>query len=162
MKEFKQLVTVKEMREGKAERTVRAQRRALETAQAERDGAQHRLDNYHAYAVQQERRIYDELCTRVVKLRDIEDVHGQVQALRLREADLREELQTAEQRREQEERKLEEDKTVHKLALRTRDKFVEMDGIFTRERRDGAERAEESEIEEIAGNRRPAPTQEPA
>lgn len=163
MKEFKQLVTVKEMRESKAERTLHAQRRALAAAETERDSAMHRLDDYRAYATAQERRIYDDLCTRVVKLRDIEDVHGRVQALRFREADYREELATAERRREREELKLRDDKAAHQQALRTRDKFLEMDGIFTRERRDGAERAEEAEIEEIAGNRQPAaPSQEPA
>lgn len=163
MKEFKQLVTVKMMREEKAERTVHTQRRVLVQAERERDDAQQRLDDYQVYAVEQERRIYQELCTRVVKLRDIEDVHGQVQALRFREADYREELQAAQTRREREEHQLETDKTSHKTALRTRDKFVEMDGIFTRERVEQAEHAEEAEIEETASNRRPAtPTQEPA
>lgn len=163
MKEFKQLVTVKKMREEKAERTVHRQRRVLEQAEAERDGAGRRLDDYQAYAVQQERRIYDELCARVVKLRDIEDVHGQMRALRFREVDFREELQTAEQRREREEQKLVDDKATHKVALRARDKFVEMNDIFTQQARDDADRAEEAEIEEIAGNRQPTtPTQEPA
>lgn len=163
MKEFKQLVTVKKMREEQAERTVHTQRRALEQAEHERDGAQQRLEDYQAYAVQQERRIYDELCTRVVKLRDIEDVHGQVQALRFREADYCEELQTAQQQRDREEQKLVDDKATHKVAQRARDKFVEMNDLFTRQARDEADRSEEAEIEEIAGNRRPGvPTQEPA
>ncbi len=155
MKEFKQLVTVKKMREEKAERTVHAQRRVLQQAVVAREDAQQRLDDYRDFAQAQERRIYDELCTRVVKLRDIEDVHGQVQVLRFREADYRDELDTAETRREQEAQKLEDDKATHKVAVRTRDKFVELDNVFTRERHEQAERTEEAEIEETAGNRRP-------
>lgn len=163
MKAFRQLVTVKQMREEKAERTVQAQRRVLAQAQVERDSAQQRLDDYCAYATEQERRVYRELCERVVKLRDIEDVLGQVRTLRAREADHREERDTAETRRDEAQQQLDGDKAAHRFALRVRDKFVQMHEVFTHEAREAAERAEDAEIEEVAANRRPdTAQQEPA
>jgi len=162
MKEFNQLVKVKEMREEKAGRTVQAQRRVLESAVTERDGAQVRLSDFRSYAHERERRIYQALCERVVQLRDIEDVHGQVQVLRSREADHREELDAAEARRAQAQQQLEDDKAAHRAALRVRDKFVDLGEIFASRAREDAERAEEGEIEEAAGTRRPCmPLQEP-
>jgi len=163
MKAFRQLVTVKRMREDKAERAVHAQRRVLVQAQCERDDAQKRLDDYCEYAVEQERRVYRELCERVVKLRDIEDVQGQVRVLRAQEADHRESRDNAEARREQARVQLDEDRAAHRFAMRAHDKFVQLQDEFTRQAQAQAERAEDAEIEEVAGNRRPESAhQEPA
>ena len=155
MKMFDQLVTIKNFREQKAERAVRAQRRVLDEAVAERDDAEHRLEEYRDYAAEQERRIYQGLCERVVRVRDIEDVHGQVRSLRERERGHEDELDAAETRRDEEEQQLESDRTAHAEALRMRDKFVELADVFAQEERAQAERKEEAEIEEAAETRRP-------
>lgn len=155
MKEFSQLVTVKVLREEKAERTLHAQRRVLQEAEAGRDAASHRLDDYRNYAQERERRIYQDLCERVVRLRDIEDVQGQVQMMRARESDHRDELAEAEQRRAREAQQLTDDQSAHRLALRVRDKFVDLGDQFASEARASAERAEEDQIEEAAETRRP-------
>jgi len=155
-----QLVAIKNLREEKADRAVRAQRRVLEDAVAQREAAGRRLDDYKDYAAEQERRMYQALCERPVLLRDIEDVQGQVLSLRWREADHQEALDTAESRRAKEEQQLQDDRVAHSQALRMRDKFIELHGIFADEIRADAERAEEAQIEEAAETRRPAAQQE--
>ncbi|MGE0329473.1 MAG: YscO family type III secretion system apparatus protein [Ramlibacter sp.] len=161
MEEFQQLVTVKAMREEKADRKVQVQRRALQAAQDQRDAADVRLQEFRAYSDERERRMYQGLCERIVQMRDIDEVHRQVQVLRARESDHYEELQTAEAQRERESNQLDEDRTAHRLARRVRDKFVELGDIFAAQARTEAERAEDAEIEEAAGTRRPSPlTQE--
>lgn len=156
MKEFQQLVTVKNMREEKAGRKVEAQRQALQAAQEQRDAADVRLNEFRAYSDERERRMYQGLCERIVQMRDIDDVHRQVQVLRAREADHHEELQAAQAQRDREQAQLDDDKAAHRLSLRARDKFVELADIFAARRRAEAEHAEDAEIEEAAATRRPA------
>lgn len=153
--QFRQLVTVKRMREESAERAVHAQRRVLEQAQTERDLAQQRLDDYCRYASEQERRVYRELCERVVKMRDIENVLGQVRTLRARESDHRDERDSAETRREQAQHKLDSDRAAHRFAMRAHDKFVQLHEDLMSQARASADRLEDAEIEEVAALRRP-------
>lgn len=156
MKVFDQLLDIKAFREDKAQRAVHAQRRVLEEAVVARDDARHRLNEYRAWAAQQEINIYKGLCERVVRLRDIEDVHGEMQSLRQRQTVHEDRAKAAETHRGNEERRLESDRKTHAHARRMRDKFVELADVYTQEERDESERKEESEIEEAAEIRRPS------
>ena len=152
---FDQLLPIKERRENNAARKVVAQRLALQEAETERDSAQRRLDDYHEYANTQEGRIFKALFERPVKLRDIEDAHAQVLAMRAKETDHREALQAAEAERVAHEKQLETDRTAHRFAVRKRDKFVDLADVFNQEVRAQAEYAAEAEIEEVAQNQKP-------
>ncbi len=152
---FDQLLPIKERRENNAARKVAAQRLALREAEAERDSAQRRLEDYRDYAGTQETRIFKALCERPVKLRDIEHAHAQVLAMRATESDHRETLQAAEAARAVHEKQLEADRAAHRHAMHKRDKFMDLAHLFSQEARALAEYAAEDEIEEVAQNQKP-------
>lgn len=155
MKDFGQLVTIKEFREEKAERTVVAQRRVFEAAVVERDEADRTLRDFREFAKEEERKVYRELCTRVVRMREIDDAKTTVLLLRSEETGHRESLEAAEERRKKEEQQLAGDRAAHVVARRMRDKYLELASVFAQEERDATERNEEAQIEEVVETRRP-------
>jgi type III secretion protein O len=150
MKNFGQILKIKEFRQELAEQAVLARHRSLEEATRAEADAGRRLEEYRDYAQQQERRIYRNLCSKAVRLRDIEDVHAQVLAMRQRERTHEDDLHSAEERRGDEETQLEEERDVLRIARQTHDKFVQLADVFEAESRECEERREEGEIEEAA------------
>lgn len=157
MKDFGQLVTIKDFREEKAERTVIAQRRVFEAAVVERDEADRVLREFQEHAIEEENRLYRDLCSRVVRMRDIDDAKTAVGLLRSEETGHRETLDGAERRRQQEEQQLADDRAAHSAARIMRDKYHELADVFAQEAREASERGEEAQVEEAAETRRPGP-----
>lgn len=151
---FKELLSIKVFRENKAELAVRRQRHLLAQAQRERDEAQQALERFMAYAVGHERALYADLCSRIVKLRDIEGVQQQVVDLRGREREHEAQLAAAQQQRDAQATKLEQDKAAHAEATRMKEKFVELASNYAQERLRELERKEDAELEEAAETRR--------
>ena len=85
MSMFKELLAIKRFREGQAELRVARERTSHQQAELARVAAQETLERFRVEAVERERGMYDDLCSRVVKLRDIEDVMQGVATLRATE-----------------------------------------------------------------------------
>jgi type III secretion protein O len=151
---FKDLLSIKAFRESKAEIQVRKQRGVLADATAKRDGAQDALDRFRVFAVTHERSLYDDLCARVVKLRDIEDVQVEVAGLRGKEVQHEELVRQAEADRVKQAQQLDADRKAHQDATRMKEKFVELAQVFADERLKEIERKEDAELEEAAETRR--------
>lgn len=151
---FRELLSIKTFRESKAELAVRKQRGVLAEAVERHEAAQQALRRFIDYAVAHERSLYDDLCRRVVKLRDIEDVQLAVVDLRGKERRHEESVAQADADRQTQAERLEADKHAHSEASRMKQKFVELAQAFSEERLREIERKEDAELEEAAETRR--------
>lgn len=154
MSVFTELLSIKRFRESKAEGAVRRQRGVLAEATGRRDAADQALQGFREHALRHERLLYADLCSRIVKLRDIEDV--QLAVVDLREQDRRHEaaLQQAEQDRLRQSEQLDSDRQLHAEASRIKEKFVELAQAYADEQLKEFERKEDAELEEVAETRR--------
>ena len=86
MSVFRELLAIKAFRESQAEAAVRVQRDALREAREAREAAEALLQRLLREGLEQEMQLYRDLCARIVRLREIEDVQLAVVGLRQREA----------------------------------------------------------------------------
>jgi type III secretion protein O len=154
MSVFKELLAIKSFRESKAEMTVRKQRSVLAVAVDTRDGADEALRRFRDFSLRHERALYDDLCSRIVRLRDIENVQLAVVDLRGQERSHETSLQEAEKDRVRQAEQLDDDKRLHADALRMKEKFVELAQVYADEQIKELERKEDAEMEEVAETRR--------
>ena len=151
---FRDLLTIKSLRESKAERVVRKQREVLAQAAALRESAHEKLESFVVYARREEDTMYEDLCSRLVVLRDIESVQNTVAHLRQQEQNHQEFLRQAEVKQDKESVQLADDKVKHKEAARVKEKFVEWAHVHAQELLRESERKEDAEMEEVAETRR--------
>lgn len=154
MKAISELLSIKTFRESRAEMDVRKQRGVLAAAIERRDADAEKLEAYRRFALDHEREIYDELCRRVVRLRDIEDVQQEVVVLRNGERSHEEALEQAERARVAEQKHLDEAREVHREASRMKQKFVELVEVYAEAELKELEAKEDAELEEVAELRR--------
>lgn len=154
MSVFTDLLSIKRFREGKAELAVRGQRSVLAASTLQRDRAVKALQQFRDDALRHERALYADLCVRIVKLRDIEQVQRAVVDLRDQERHHEVVQQEAEQDRLHQAERLEVEKRQHEEACRIKEKFVELAQAFAEERDKELARREDAELEEIAELRR--------
>ena len=148
----KDLLAIKRFRESKAETAVHRQRLVLAAAHREQDEAVRALEEYQAWAQRREATLYRELCSRVVTLRDIEEVQQAVAGFRVEEQSRVEQRELAEERVDTEAVQLDEDVAAHKQAVKMKQKFVELAEVQAAELWQENERREDLELEEVAGN----------
>lgn len=148
------LLSIKTFREGKAEAAVRSQRQVLAEATAQRDRAHSHLEDFTAYAQRRERELFDDLCVRVVVVREILETHAQVGEMKVQAQHYRKALDQAQVRCEQEAGALQERKQVHAQASRVKEKFIELARLHAAEEWITLERKEDAELEEVAETRR--------
>ena len=86
MSVFRELLAIKAFRESQAEAAVRVQRDALREAREAREAAEALLQRLLREGLEHEMQLYRDLCARIVRLREIEDVQLAVVGLRQREA----------------------------------------------------------------------------
>lgn len=151
---FRELLSIKTFRESKAELAVRKQRGVLAEAVGRHEAAREALEKFISYALAQERSLYDDLCSRVVKLREIENVQLAVVDLRGQERRHEEVVAKADADQRAQAERLEADKKVHSDASRMKQKFVELAQVFSDEHLRELERKEDAEMEEVAETRR--------
>lgn len=151
---FKELLSIKSFRESKAEMAVRKQRLVLAAAISEQERAQQLLDQFRDYAVRHELAMYNDLCTRVVRLRDIEDVQLTVVDLRTQESRHDESCQKAQTYRRAQSTQLDVQVKLHAEASRMKQKFVELAQVYADEQIKELERKEDAEMEEVSETRR--------
>jgi type III secretion protein O len=151
---FRELLSIKDFRESRAELAVRKQRGILAEAIAARDAAEMRLNEFREYALKHERELYADLCRRIVRLRDLENAQMEVVDLRGRERSHEDTLLQSEQAHNAEQKRLEDAKHIHHEASRMKQKFVELAQIYSDEHLKELERKEDAEMEEVAELRR--------
>ena len=150
MKVFNELLTIKRFREGQAELAVARQRQVHAEAERQRDTARERLAEFKVWAHRREESLYKDLCSRVVRVREIEDVLAGVAELREGERERETQVEVAVQQVSDEAVALVQRREAHRTATRMTEKFVELGRIHLAEHLLELERKEDLEMEEAA------------
>ncbi len=148
-----QVLEIKTFREARAGLAVTRQRLALERAAAEVQSRQEKLETYRDEALRRERALFDDLCSRVVRLSHIDDVHLAVDEMRAQEREFEKKLEQARAERHREAQALEERRAEHSHALQVKERFVELVRVAAEEATQEVDRLEELELEEVAETR---------
>jgi type III secretion protein O len=149
-----ELLAIKTFRTDKAESAVGRQRVSVGVAEAHKLDTEQTLHRFVESARAHEQSLYGDLCTRVVKLRDIEIVQQEIVMLRNQEHRHRENLEKAEQARIAEHEALQVCRAQHAAAVRIKEKFVQLAGVYSQELAHEAERKEAAELDETNERRR--------
>ena len=155
-----QLLRIKTFRERKAETEMLKSKVLLAKAQADETEAERELNDYIIQADQEERRLYQGLCSRVVRLREITQVQEEVICLKLGEQVRQESLVLAQKTHQQALQVFDTAWDGYRKASSARQKFDELLRIETLREGIEFERKEESELEELAGQIRDRAEQE--
>lgn len=147
---FRDLLAIKSFREGQAEAAVRVQRDALREAREAREAAEALLQRLLQEGLAHEMQLYRDLCTRIVRLREIEDVQLTVADLRQREAQQQDAVAAAGQAQEQASQRLDTARAAHQEATRQKSKFVDLARNYAEAHMRELERKEDLEMEEAA------------
>jgi type III secretion protein O len=150
MKMLRDLLAIKRFREGQAEAAMRERRHALQQVQQERIDAEALLARLLAEGVLAEQRLYADLCARMVRLREIEDVYQSVAALRQREQQQQDALDAAQRALEEAVQRFDQARLQHKEAARQTSKFIDLASTFASVQALESERREDLEMEEAA------------
>lgn len=150
MKMLQDLLAIKRFREGQAETAMRQQRQAFLQAQEERIAAEDLLARLLAEGVLAEQQLYQDLCARIVRLKDIQEVQQTVAALRQREQTQQEALEAAQRQQQAAQELLDQARQTHKDAARQTSKFIDLASSFAALDALDSERREDLEMEEAA------------
>lgn len=154
MSMFDDLLAIKRFREGQAEIAVAHQRQVLVAAEYELEAANQRLLDYRDWSERRERDMYDDLCSRIVRVREIEDVLQGVADMRGSERQHESQVQSADDQVKTETQALTERRETHRLATRMTEKFIELARLHLEAYMLEQERKEDLEMEEAASVRR--------
>lgn len=149
MSMFGELLRIKRHRESRAEQEVARAGGELASRAAAREAAETALADYRDWAQRRERELYRDLCSRQVRLRDIEDAQFSVVELRGGERAKEAELDAAEKARQEAAAQLDRARVGHRDAVRMKEKFVELVQNFDQERLAELQRLEDLEMEEV-------------
>jgi len=147
------LLRIKVYREQKAERQLAIARVRVKQAEAELQSARQVLENFLTETARKEKAMYEDLCSRIVLLRDINSVQIDVQLSKECAEELAAEVDAAVEVRDTALGAEREAREQHRLAVRMREKFSEMMRIVQEERDFELARREEGELEEAADGR---------
>ena len=147
---LRDLLAIKTFREHQAESALRQQRQALADADAARAQAQELLQRLLREGHAMELSLYRELCARLVRLREIEDVQLTVAGLRQRESAQQEALDAAERAVSAQQERLDAARAAQQEAARQKSKFVDLARDFSAAELRESERREDLEMEEVA------------
>ena len=150
MSVFDELLAIKRFREGQAEIAVSRQRLRHAEADAARRGSEAALASYRGEAERREQAMYSDLCSRVVRVREIENVLQGVAGLREGERQREQAVEAAARQLEQESQALAASRQQHQQAARLTGKFVELARIHLDEHLKALEQKEDLEMEEAA------------
>lgn len=150
---LKPLLDVKRIREDGRECEMRGARRRLEEAAAACEDACRERQARDAARAEQERRMYEEVFARPVRVRDLEDLRGEVALLREAALSDAEMVERAREHREKRRGELDDAAAAWRLAAQAREKFS---GLLQAARADTArelERLADLEMEEFTVRR---------
>lgn len=150
MSVFDELLAIKRFREGQAELAVARQRQAHADAERRREQAREQLLRFQDWARRHESDMYQDLCSRLVRVREIEDVMQGVADLRQGERDHETRVDEAAEKARREAEALAQRRAEHHEATRLAEKFVELARVHLAEHLREVERKEDLEMEEAA------------
>lgn len=150
MNVFRELMAIKRFREGQAELAVMRQRQTLAEAERLKGQALEQLEEYRRWSLQRELDMYRDLCSRLVRASEIEDVLEDVAGLREGEHDRETRVEEAGDQARREAEQLVQYREAHREASRMVDKFVQLASLHAAEELRELERKEDLEMEEAA------------
>lgn len=145
-----QILAIKSFRESRAALAVTRQRQVLQRAVARAESSQRALEDYRTDAERRERALFDDLCSRVVRLSAIQDVHLEVEEMRTQEREHEKALEQAQAERHRQAQALVERRTEHSRSLQVKERFAQLTRLAAEEAAAEADRLEELELEEVA------------
>jgi type III secretion protein O len=149
-----ELLRIKTFRETKAELEVSRARLELAAAIDAAAKARTALADYRTWSVNHERSLYADLCTKVVKAREIEWLREDVLLLRGKERELDAAIANADGATQKAEGAVKTARQGHVDATRNREKFSEVARIMAVENALEAARREETDLEDLYAIRR--------
>lgn len=147
------LLKIKIFREEKAEHSVAKAARLLREAEQEVQDSKQELKKYQIECNRKENEMFKELCTRLVFLKEIDNVRIDIQLMKEKEDLLKERLEAAEASRLEAHNQLLEARVIHQAAVRMREKYSEMIRLVQEEKSIEILRFEDLELEEATSSR---------
>lgn len=154
MNVLRDLLRIKDFRESQAELRVHRRYDLARQAHEKHESEQIRLAQMLREGMETELRLYGELCERVVRLHEIEDVQHAVASLRQREAHQQDAVTAAKEGEREADQALADARVLHQEAHRQKAKFVDLAQAFDSASAREAERREDLEMEEAASVKR--------
>jgi len=153
MEVIKDLVRIKIFREEKAELAMLKAKAKLMSAEDDLDNARKVLRKHKDDCIAREKELYDDLCTRLVLLKDINSVTLDIQLMAEETTRLDEIVEKAKEDRDIASEELAAAKAIHRDAVQMRQKFTEIEDVINAEKLAELMRKEDIEMEEVPTKR---------
>lgn len=153
MEVLKDLLRIKVFREEKAELAVARARQYFREMEKALEDARRVLESHQRECDKKEKAMYAELCTRLVLVREIDEVSLDVKLMKEASLALEKKIEIAKETRDQAADAVEAARHVHRDAVRMREKFTELVKTVDAERVLEVMRLEDLELEEAASSR---------
>jgi hypothetical protein len=153
MEVIKDLVRIKIFREEKAELAMLKAKTKLLIAEESLDNARKVLRKHKEDCIAREKELYDDLCTRLVLLKDINSVTLDVQLMAEETTRLDDDVEKSKEARDVASEDLAAAKAVHREAVQMRQKFMEVEDVIDAEKLAELMRKEDLEMEEVPTKR---------
>lgn len=150
---LKDLLRIKIFREQQAERALLKARLILMEADDALKDARSSLKKFTEESIEREKLMYSDLCSRLVFLKEIENVRLDVDLMKEKSDELKRKVEDAENKRVEAAEREESARQVHIVAIREREKFDELNSTFLEEHKRKVAHFEELEMEESANSR---------
>ncbi len=147
------LLRIKLFREEMAERELAKARERLRQATEALKTAMEALRDFQKESLQREKAMYADLCSRLVVLREIDDVRTDIELMKEKLTRLNEQVEEKEKGREEAANEAEQARLVHRDAVRMREKYSELLKTIEEEHEIELARLEDIEMEEAAAGR---------
>ena len=149
MEVINDLVRIKIFREEKAELAMLKAKAKLISTEEILDNARKVLRKHKDNCITREKELYDDLCRRLVLLKDINSVTLDVQLMAEETTRLDEEVEKSKEARDVASEDLAAAKAVHRDAVQMRQKFMEVKDVIDAEKLAELMRKEDLEMEEV-------------
>lgn len=153
MNVLKDLLRIKIFREEKAELAVARARLHLVAMEEALEKARRALKEYRLDCTRKEKVMFEGLCSRLVLIRDIDEVSLDVRLMKENLSKLEKKVEDAVEERKQAADAVEVSRQIHRDAVRMREKFTELVQTVDDERTAELLRLEDLELEEAASTR---------
>ena len=150
---IKDLVRIKIFREEKAELAMLKAKTKLLSAEEDLDNARKVLRKHKEDCIEREKALYDDICTRIVLLKDINSVTLDIQLMAEETTRLDEIVEKSKEARDVASEELAAAKAVHRDAVQMRQKFTEIKDVIDAEKLAEFMRKEDLEMEEVSSKR---------
>ena len=150
---IKDLLRIKIFREEKAELDLLKKKYDLSSKEKQLLKSRSDLEEYKEYFQKKEIELYEDLCSRLVVQKDIDNVSIEIQQMKNELSKHEERVESAKEQRNEAALVVSQAKIVHQEAVRMREKFMEIRKIQDSERKIELDRVEDIEMEEVAEQR---------